>query len=67
MTTSPRAPPAKRGERRTNLAAITAAHRTLQFGTEVTVINHDSGRSEAVRINDRNDRSQPGNCACATY
>jgi rare lipoprotein A len=33
--------------------ALTAAHRTLPFGTEVTVINHDNGRSVVVRINDR--------------
>jgi len=34
-------------------AALTAAHRTLPFGTEVTVINRDTGRSVVVRINDR--------------
>jgi rare lipoprotein A len=34
-------------------AAMTAAHRTLPFGTKVTVINHDNGRSAVVRINDR--------------
>jgi rare lipoprotein A len=34
-------------------AAMTAAHRTLPFDTEVTVINHDNGRSAVVRINDR--------------
>jgi rare lipoprotein A len=33
--------------------ALTAAHRTLPFGTEVTVINHDNGRAVVVRINDR--------------
>jgi rare lipoprotein A len=33
--------------------ALTAAHRTLPFGTEVTVINHDNGRTVVVRINDR--------------
>jgi rare lipoprotein A len=33
--------------------AMTAAHRTLPFGTEVTVINHDNGREVVVRINDR--------------
>jgi rare lipoprotein A len=33
--------------------ALTAAHRTLPFGTEVTVINRDNGRSVVVRINDR--------------
>jgi rare lipoprotein A len=34
-------------------AAMTAAHRTLPFDTEVTVVNHDNGRSAVVRINDR--------------
>jgi rare lipoprotein A len=34
-------------------AAMTAAHRTLPFDTEVTVINHNNGRSAVVRINDR--------------
>jgi len=34
-------------------AAMTAAHRTIPFGTEVTVINRDNGRSAVVRINDR--------------
>jgi len=34
-------------------AAMTAAHRTLPFGTEVTVVNHDNGCSAVVRINDR--------------
>jgi rare lipoprotein A len=33
--------------------AMTAAHRTLPFGTEVTVINRENGRSVVVRINDR--------------
>jgi rare lipoprotein A len=33
--------------------ALTAAHRTLPFGTEVTVVNRDNGRSVVVRINDR--------------
>jgi rare lipoprotein A len=33
--------------------ALTAAHRTLPFGTEVTVINRENGRSVVVRINDR--------------
>ena len=32
---------------------MTAAHRAPPFGTEVTVINHDNGRSAVVRINDR--------------
>jgi rare lipoprotein A len=33
--------------------ALTAAHRTLPFGTLVRVTNHGSGRSVVVRINDR--------------
>jgi rare lipoprotein A len=33
--------------------AMTAAHRTLPFGTKVTVVNRDNGRSAVVRINDR--------------
>jgi rare lipoprotein A len=31
----------------------TAAHRTLPFGTEVTVVNRGNGRTAVVRINDR--------------
>jgi rare lipoprotein A len=31
----------------------TAAHRTLPFGTQVTVFNLRNGRSAVVRINDR--------------
>jgi rare lipoprotein A len=34
-------------------AALTAAHRTLPFGTSVTVTNRLNGRSTIVRINDR--------------
>jgi rare lipoprotein A len=33
--------------------ALTAAHRTLPFGTVVAVNNKESGRSALVRINDR--------------
>jgi len=33
--------------------AMTAAHRTLPFGTMVRVTNKNSGRSVVVRINDR--------------
>jgi rare lipoprotein A len=33
--------------------ALTAAHRTLPFGTVVVVTNQKSGRSTLVRINDR--------------
>ena len=36
-----------------NAGAMTAAHRTLPFGTRVTVINNHTGRSVVVRINDR--------------
>jgi rare lipoprotein A len=32
---------------------LTAAHRTLPFGTLVRVTNHRTGRSVVVRINDR--------------
>ena len=33
--------------------AMTAAHRSLPFGTEVTVKNLSNGKSVRVRINDR--------------
>lgn len=33
--------------------AFTAAHRTLPFGTRVTVVNWQSGKQVVVRINDR--------------
>ena len=33
--------------------ALTAAHRTLPFGSRVKVTNLDNGRSVVVRINDR--------------
>jgi rare lipoprotein A len=36
-----------------NPRALTAAHRTLPFGTKVRVTNVRSGRSVTVRINDR--------------
>ena len=36
-----------------NPGALTAAHRTLPFGTMVRVTNRRSGRSVVVRINDR--------------
>ncbi|AOX04627.1 hypothetical protein BJP34_31400 [Moorena producens PAL-8-15-08-1] len=38
---------------RFNQYALTAAHRTLQFGTRVKVTNLRNGRSVIVRINDR--------------
>jgi rare lipoprotein A len=34
-------------------SALTAAHRTLPFGTKVRVTNEHTGRSVIVRINDR--------------
>ncbi len=36
-----------------NPSALTAAHRSLPFGTRVLVRNLDNGRSVVVRINDR--------------
>ena len=36
-----------------NPGAMTAAHRTLRFGTKVRVTNTRNGRSVVVRINDR--------------
>jgi rare lipoprotein A len=33
--------------------SMTAAHRSLPFGTHVTVVNHNNGQSVVVRINDR--------------
>lgn len=38
---------------RFNMNAMTAAHRTLPFGTKVRVINLSNKRSVVVRINDR--------------
>ncbi len=38
---------------RASPTALTAAHRTLPFGTLVRVTNERSGRSVVVRINDR--------------
>ncbi|AGI22938.1 septal ring lytic transglycosylase RlpA family protein [Pseudomonas sp. MT3] len=38
---------------RFNQHALTAAHRTLPFGTRVKVTNLNNGRSVVVRINDR--------------
>jgi rare lipoprotein A len=38
---------------RASPGALTAAHRTLPFGTRVRVINKRNGRSVVVRINDR--------------
>lgn len=38
---------------RANPNAMTAAHKSLPFGTKVKVTNLDNGRSVVVRINDR--------------
>ncbi len=38
---------------RFNTNDLTAAHRTLPFGTRVRVVNKSTGRSVVVRINDR--------------
>jgi rare lipoprotein A len=38
---------------RMNPSALTAAHRTLPFGTKLKVTNRNNGRSVVVRINDR--------------
>jgi len=38
---------------RFNMRAMTAAHKTLPFGTMVRVTNPSNGRSVVVRINDR--------------
>jgi peptidoglycan lytic transglycosylase len=38
---------------RANPTGLTAAHRTLAFGTQVRVTNRRNGRSVTVRINDR--------------
>ncbi len=38
---------------RMNPAAMTAAHRTLPFGSRLKVTNMKNGRSVVVRINDR--------------
>ena len=36
-----------------NANALTAAHRSLPFGSRVRVVNQRNGRSVVVRINDR--------------
>ncbi|NES85881.1 MAG: septal ring lytic transglycosylase RlpA family protein [Moorea sp. SIO1G6] len=43
---------------RFNQYALTAAHRTLRFGTRVRVTNMRNGRSVIVRINDRGPHSR---------
>lgn len=44
-----------------NMYDMTAAHKTLPFGTMVRVTNHNNGSSCVVRINDRGPFS-PGRC-----
>lgn len=41
-----------------NQHGLTAAHRSLPFGTQVRVTNRRNGRSVVVRINDRGPRKQ---------
>jgi rare lipoprotein A len=36
-----------------NPSAMTAAHKTLPFGTKIRVVNKSNGKSVIVRINDR--------------
>jgi rare lipoprotein A len=38
---------------RANVTGLTAAHKSLPFGTRVRVTNRKNGRSVVVRINDR--------------
>ena len=38
---------------RANPTGLTAAHKTLPFGTKVRVVNKRNGKSVVVRINDR--------------
>jgi rare lipoprotein A len=38
---------------RMNPGALTAAHRTLPFGTRVSVVNRQNGKKVVVRITDR--------------
>jgi rare lipoprotein A len=45
-------PKTANGERVTS-SALTAAHRTLPFGTMIRVTNVGNGRSVVVRVNDR--------------
>ena len=47
-----RGEPTANGER-ANPGGLTAAHKTLPFGTRVQVTNVKNGRSVVVRINDR--------------
>jgi rare lipoprotein A len=38
---------------RMNPSAMTAAHKSLPFGTKIRVVNKSNGKSVVVRINDR--------------
>lgn len=38
---------------RMNPAKLTAAHRSLRFGTKVRVVNRGNGKAVVVRVNDR--------------
>ena len=38
---------------RFDMNGLTAAHRTLPFGTKVRVVNEETGQSVVVRVNDR--------------
>ena len=41
------------GERYNHMGAMTAAHRSLPFGTQVRVTDNNTGKSVTVKINDR--------------
>lgn len=43
----------RRGCKRLDVSALTAAHRSWPFGSQVRVTNKRNGRSVVVRINDR--------------
>ena len=47
--------------------ALTAAHRTLPFGTKVKVENLANGRSVVVRINDRGPSRRTGKIIDLSY
>jgi rare lipoprotein A len=49
---------------RMNPSAMTAAHRSKPFGSQVTVTSQKSGRSVTVRIN---DRARSSRAAVSTY
>lgn len=38
---------------RMNAALLTAAHRSMKFGTKLKVVNKHNGKSVVVRVNDR--------------